>query len=160
MELDESKPSDIAQLHAQNFLSALPFCSALGLEVVEITAQRVTLKMPYRPDLIGDPQTGVIHGGAVFALIDSCAGTVVTIHPEGNGRTATIDLRIDYMRAAMPGAVVYATASVYQVTRHVAFIRAEAHDGDPARPIAMGTGSFTFTRKPADNLGGNDASDQ
>ena len=133
---------------AQDFINALPFARALGMRLDQIGEGRAEISMDWDARFIGDPATGVIHGGAVSALMDTCGGAAVLSYPGALG-TATIDLRIDYMRAATPGQRITARAECYHVTRRVAFVRATAHDEDSANPVATATGAFTFDRKEA-----------
>tara|TARA_B110000977_G_C11039943_1_gene478478 strand:- start:855 stop:1277 length:423 start_codon:yes stop_codon:yes gene_type:complete len=128
---------------ARQFIEALPHSVMLGMEMQEMDDGVATIKMPYKDELVGDPVTGVIHGGAVLALMDTCGGAAVMCHPENAGGTATIDLRIDYMRAATPGQTITAVATCYHVTRSVAFVRAVALDEDKEHPVATATGAFT-----------------
>jgi uncharacterized protein (TIGR00369 family) len=131
---------------ARQFIEAIPFSQALGLTLDEISYGRAVISMPYNEALVGDPTSRVMHGGAVSALMDSCGGAAVVCHPESGGATATIDLRIDYMRGATPGQSITAEAICYHVTRSVAFVRATAFDDDRNRPVASATGAFTFER--------------
>jgi uncharacterized protein (TIGR00369 family) len=134
---------------ARQFIAALPFCKALNIAIVETGEAEATMSMPYDRQIIGDPETGVVHGGAVSALLDTCAGLAVGLHPEGTKPTATIDLRIDYMRPARPEATIFALAKVYNTTRTVAFVRAIAHDGNPDDPVASATGAYVFGKQAA-----------
>jgi len=132
---------------ARQFIEAIPHARALGLQLTEIANGTAVIAMPYDEKLIGDPKTGVIHGGAVSAVMDTCCGAAVMSHPSAPGGTATIDLRIDYMRAATPGQTITATATCFHITRNVAFVRATAVDEDADNPVAMATGSFTVEKK-------------
>ncbi|MCP5074713.1 MAG: PaaI family thioesterase [Rhodobacteraceae bacterium] len=134
---------------ARQFTAALPFCKALDMRIDETGPGMAALSMPFDDKLVGDPDTGVVHGGAVSALLDSCAGTAVFLHPEGTMPTATIDLRIDYMRPANPGDRIFARAEVYKTTHTVAFVRALAWDDDADHPVATATGAFTFSQARA-----------
>lgn len=132
---------------ARQFIQALPHSVMLGMEPQEMGAGVASISMPYKAELVGDPVTGVIHGGAVSALMDTCCGAAVMCHPDNGGGTATIDLRIDYMRAATPGQTIVARATCYHVTRSVAFVRAVAMDDDTENPVATATGAFTVEAK-------------
>ncbi|WP_187429457.1 hypothetical protein ROLI_032430 [Roseobacter fucihabitans] len=128
---------------ARQFIEAIPHSKALGMRLTDMGEGTAEIEMPYDDKLVGDPETGVIHGGAVSALMDTCCGAAVMSHPASPGGTATIDLRIDYMRAATPGQAITARATCYHVTRTVAFVRATATDADTGNPVAAATGAFT-----------------
>lgn len=131
----------------RSFFTQLPYCKALQLEILGIGDGFAEMALPYREDLVGDPATAVLHGGAVSALMDTTGGAAVMAHPEAGLITATLDLRIDYMRAATPKQKVRARAECFHVARSVAFVRATAFDEDAAHPVATAAGAFTVIRR-------------
>ncbi|WP_410217845.1 PaaI family thioesterase [Paracoccus sp. (in: a-proteobacteria)] len=142
---EQDQAEDHARI-AQAFIETIPHARALAMRVDEIGEGRAVISMPWAEHLVGDPRTGVIHGGVVSALMDTCCGAAVMAHPTGPQSTATIDLRIDYMRAATPGQRITARAECYHMTRSVAFLRAFALDEDGENPVAAATGAFTVER--------------
>jgi len=58
---------------AKRFVSALRHCQVLGITAHQASEEGITLIMPYAPHLVGDPQSGVIHGGALTSLLGTAA---------------------------------------------------------------------------------------
>lgn len=139
--LPGTRTEDVAEM-ARIFMTLIPHARALGMELVEATPGVVEIAMPWSEEFVGDPRTGVLHGGVISALMDTCCGAAVMTHPTRPATTATIDLRIDYLRSATPGQRVRTRAECFHMTRSVAFVRAVARDeGDTL--VATATGSFT-----------------
>lgn len=131
-----------------------PQGKALGLEVIGFDGGKVRGRAPYRPEIVGDPATGVIAGGVITTFLDQLCGMATVLALRDPSMVATIDLRIDYMRAAEPGRDVLAEALCYKVGRNVAFVRAVAFEDTPDNPIAHATSTFMVnaTRKMGANL--------
>lgn len=133
----------------QIFVRHIPLNQALGFKVHPGDDGAFQMRLPYREDLVGNPETGVLHGGMITALLDATMGMSVLVKSQGRARVATLDLRIDYLKPATPGQDVLAEADCYKLTTHVAFVRALAHHGDKSDPIASAAGTFViFTSLP------------
>ncbi len=132
----------------------VPHAAALQIEFVSVEDGVGTMRVPWREDLVGDPDTGVIAGGVVTALLDHVCGLAVQAGRTTATPTATLDLRIDYMRPAHPRRDVYARAHCYKRTRSIAFLRATAYEDDPDDPVATAQAAFAITSMPGTVGGG------
>ena len=92
--------------------------------------------------LFRSPETGVLASGPIITLLDNATSMSVWVKSGAFRPQATLDLRLDYVRAATPGKTVIARAECYRLTRSAAFVRGLAHDGDPADPVAHAAGVF------------------
>ena len=110
--------------------------------MVELSDGSARMRLPYSADLVGNPDTGVLHGGAITSLMDACCGAAVFMKLIMPVPIATLDLRIDYLRPADPGRDVLAHATCFRLTRNVAFVRGIAYVDDEADPVAAAAGAF------------------
>ncbi|ESQ74461.1 PaaI family thioesterase [Asticcacaulis sp. AC402] len=122
-----------------------PFMKAIGVHYVGTGPDGVTLALPYRDDLVGDPETRVLSSGVVTALLDNTCGMAVWDRVNEFKPLATLDLRIDYMRPAMPDNELKATARCYKLTRSVGFVRAFAYEVSPDDPVAAAQAAFIIS---------------
>ena len=131
------------ETNAKLFLSSIRHCEVLGISFVAVDEESLTLKLPYGEKIVGNPFNGVIHSGSITTLMDTTMGLAVPLTLENIELCPTLDLRIDYMGAAIPNETVYGKAVVYRITEHVVFVRGTAfHQQEPERPIAHCVASF------------------
>jgi uncharacterized protein (TIGR00369 family) len=127
-------------------LNEIPFHALLGLRVEEIREGYARLRLPFRPEFIGDARRPALHGGLLSTLVDTCGGIAVWASGEPGDRVATIDLRVDYLRPAPPGDLL-AEASVRLMGNRVgnASVVVFAAD-DPETPLVEGRGVYNVRR--------------
>jgi uncharacterized protein (TIGR00369 family) len=124
-----------------------PHADALGLSLVSIEKGRGAMSAPWREELVGDPETGVIASGVVTALIDHTCGLAINSAMGELTPIATLDLRIDYLRPAAPRTGVTAEAHAYRLTRTVGFVRAEAWDVERGDLVATAQAAFMLNTR-------------
>lgn len=118
---------------------------ALGLDYHASGDDWVELALPWRPELVSLPESGIMATGAIVSLVDTCSGTAVWKRLGHFKPIVTLDLRLDYLRPAARGETVIARCECYKLTRKVAFVRGVAHGGDESRPVAQSAATFMIT---------------
>ena len=119
---------------------------ALGLDFRDSGSNWAELALPWREELVGVPETGVLASGAIVSLIDTASGTSVWVTLDRFTPIVTVDLRLDYLRPAAKGETIIARCECVKLTRRIGFVRGVAHGGDEARPIALSAATFLLSR--------------
>ncbi len=115
---------------------------ALGLEYRDSGPDWAELALPWKPELVGVREGGILATGAIVSLIDTASGTSVWVKMGHFQPIVTLDLRLDYLRPATEGETIVARCECYKLTRSIGFVRGIAHGGDPERPIAHSAATF------------------
>ncbi len=119
---------------------------ALGILYHDHGPDWVELALDYDEKLVGVAETGVIASGPIISLMDMATSMAIWVKLDRFRHQATLDLRIDYMRAATPGRRIFGRGECYAISRSVGFVRGIAHDGDATDPVAHVAATFMFTK--------------
>lgn len=130
------------RLLARAFFRRIPHGRQLGMRIVAVESNALIAELPYQESVIGHPEAGFVHGGAVTVLIDQTCGSVASLAFSPPALVATLDLRMDWLRPARPGLPIYARAECVSVKRQVAFVRATAYHEGRGEPIAHASATF------------------
>jgi uncharacterized protein (TIGR00369 family) len=139
-------PTDLTLEQVQALITRAPFHQWLGLTVIAVTDDSIEIKATWREEWVVNPERRYTHGGILAALIDLAADFAM-IKQTGRG-VPTIDMRVDYHRAAMPGNLI-ARGKVVRFGSQFSTAEAELIDKD-GKLVASGRGTyFTAPPKPA-----------
>lgn len=126
------------------FVDCIPHQSALGFQVTECLEGHLSVDMPFADYLVGKGEFHTLNEGGITSLVDAVAGSVILTQREELRRTATLDLRIDFLRSPRPGEGVSCKASSLRITQNIGVAHAQVHDSDEDSPIAVATGTFAI----------------
>jgi acyl-CoA thioesterase len=99
---------------------------------------RATYRLDVMPELL-NPH-GVLHGGAVYVMVDySMGGATMSVLPAGD-ICATIEIKISYLASVRGGRLTAAT-EIIKRGRRVVFLESRVTD-DAGKLVATATGSF------------------
>ncbi len=131
----------------QMIFDAIRHCKVLGIKIDSVKGKQITSRLPYSENIVGNPATGVIHGGALTTLLDTTCGMSVPVALGEFVLSPTLDLRIDYMSTAKPNLDIYGRAEVYRITKNVVFSKGIAYQDDETKPIAHCVATFMLLTK-------------
>ena len=138
--------SDV-QLTAQEVEEKLrrgPFHEWLGLKVLSVGDGCIEIEATWREEWVVNPDRKYTHGGILAALVDLVADWAL-VSKTGRG-VPTIDLRVDYHRAAMPGNLIV-KGKVIKFGNHFSGSEAQVFDKDGAL-CASGRGVYSTAPPP------------
>ena len=139
----------------RKFVSRTPHMHDIGVHITAVARTRASMTLPSRPQWVGDAARGQLHPGVLTVLADSACGLAVGTALTERAPFATLDLRMDYLRAAGPDQDLHCDAHCFRLTRHVAFVRGEVWQAERDQPIAVAQASFML----ATPAGRRDAAD-
>lgn len=120
---------------------AMPFAALIGVELLDAGADLVRGRLEWSPERC--TSAGVLHGGALMALADSCGGACAFLNlPEGAIGTATIESKTNFLRGVRDGAIT-ASARPLHRGRTMAVIETEVMHDD-GRMVAKVTQTQAF----------------
>lgn len=118
-----------------------PFNKWLGLRIQKVDKEGIELIATWREEWVVNPQRRYTHGGILAALIDLTADWSLVAHT-GRG-VPTIDMRVDYHRAAMPGDLT-ARGKIVKLGSQFSVAEASVFDAE-GKLLASGRGVYLTT---------------
>ncbi len=127
----------------QQIISRGPFNQWLNFTILKIDADGIEIKATWREEWVVNPERRYTHGGILAAIVDVAADYAIAAQL---GRPVpTIDIRVDYHKAAMPGDLI-AKAKVVRSGSQYSTAEAYVYDKEGAL-VASGRGTY-FTTPP------------
>ena len=139
-------PDNVVSVEAlQERMSANPFNNWMGLTIESLTEDELTVITKWREEMVSNPKARYTHGGIIGAIVDTVADFMIAA--KVGMPVPTVDIRVDYHRAAAPGDLK-CVAKIVRLGGTNSVAEAYVYDGD-GKLIASGRGTyFTAAAKP------------
>ena len=139
-------------------IDSIPYISFLGVGF-DRRGDEITAILPFKEELIGNPNLPALHGGSIAAFLEISAiiglswaqiwhriedSELGAGSSDSVGKFAlpkTIDFSVDYLRSGLPRDS-YARAKVNRAGRRYASVHVEAWQDNRDKLFAQGTGHF------------------
>jgi uncharacterized protein (TIGR00369 family) len=109
------------------------FPTLLGMQLEEVRTDYARMRLPFRPEI--EQPAGVVHGGAIAALLDSVVVPAIGQAYPVEARFATVDMHVQYLSAAI-GEDLVAEGWIVRRGRSVVFCEAEVRGATTGKVIA------------------------
>ncbi|MEC7488563.1 MAG: PaaI family thioesterase [Pseudomonadota bacterium] len=119
-------------------MSANPFNNWMGMNIEKLTENELTVKINWREEMVSNPNAQYTHGGILAALIDTVADFMIAA--KVGAPVPTVDMRVDYHRAAAPGDLK-CVGRIVRIGGTNSVAEAYVYDGEE-RLIASGRGTY------------------
>ena len=133
----------------------IPFNQVIGLQITDISLERVAAEFAMKPQLIGNMTHQILHGGVIATALDTIGGAMAmsSVYAALKGipkeertlrilKLATLDMRVDYLKPGR-GKLFTVSASVLRVGKKVCVTRMELENED-RELIAVGTATYMY----------------
>jgi acyl-CoA thioesterase len=116
----------------KQFLHEIPFNAHVGLRLVRLHKDGVTIECGMRPELLNG--SGVLHGGVTATLADVAVGMALARHLGRPRSATTVEMKINYLRPVVHGKIT-ARSHLVKVGSRLCCGRVEIFDA-AKRPVA------------------------
>ena len=132
--------------HIRFMEQEVPFNRYLGFKVLNVEEGFVRVRIPFKPEFIGDPRRPALHGGIFSAVIDACGGLAVWTLFDVEDLISTVDMRVDYLRPG-PDTNIVAESKVVRMGNRVSVVNTIVYpEGKEEDVLAEGRAVYN-TRK-------------
>lgn len=100
------------------FIQQTPWHRYLGIQVEQLLKGSARIRLPFKPEFTGNATKGALHGGVLSSLADICAIATVWTFCRPQDLSATVDLKVDYLRPA-PLEDMIAEGEIRMLGRHL-----------------------------------------
>jgi uncharacterized protein (TIGR00369 family) len=144
-EKNAAAPKPLSSADVDGIVQAIPFARFLGVHA-ELKGDELTLTLPFREPLIGNPMLPALHGGVIGAFMEITAVGAIAVRSRSVLTPKTIDITVEYLRSGRPTAC-YARAIIAKLGRRIANVRVECWQYERADPIALLHGHFLIAQE-------------